>query len=314
MAKSLQSIDLSNDRQRPRRTKNLGELDLFVGPDYVITLPNNDLEPIDSLFARCWESEEVREGYFEKGAPFLLYKIVDHAVDASFPMLRKMGQKMERIEDDIFEGKSDLIVRDISNAKQEIITFRRIDAFTFGTRVSPKSACTKIEIDIPGFIKKFTSRGAAGSPGYWRETMRPAGEGQRPPSSGAPSELMYTARNGLLPYAASPAAAIAAAISSAPSGDAGMKMAVLTNKPERFSRRIVAGLGFEDLDDRPVVTGLGQQLRSPVHVVGAEHDVDMALGLADQVAVLHQGRLILDDKPEAVRQNPEVREVYFGNI
>ena len=105
---------------------NVVEVDLFVGPDYVITLPNNDLEPLDSLFARCWESEEVREGYFEKGSPFLLYRIVDHAVDASFPMLRKMGQKLERIEDDIFEGKSDEIVRDISNAKQEIITFRRI--------------------------------------------------------------------------------------------------------------------------------------------------------------------------------------------
>jgi magnesium transporter len=111
---------------RDRERLNVVELDLFVGPDYVITLPNADLEPIDSLFARCRESEEVREGYFEKGAAFLLYKLVDHAVDASFPMLRKMGQKLERIEDDIFEGKSDEIVRDISNAKQEIITFRRI--------------------------------------------------------------------------------------------------------------------------------------------------------------------------------------------
>ncbi len=111
---------------RDRERLNVVELDLFVGGDYVITLPNNDLEPIDSLFARCRESEEVREGYFEKGAPFLLYKIVDHAVDSSFPMLRKMGQKLERIEDDIFEGKSDEVVRDISNAKQEIITFRRI--------------------------------------------------------------------------------------------------------------------------------------------------------------------------------------------
>ncbi len=111
---------------RDRERLNVVELDLFIGPDYVITLPNADLEPIDSLFARCRESGEVRDGYFEKGAAFLLYKIVDHAVDASFPMLRKMGQKLERIEDDIFEGKSDEIVRDISNAKQEIITFRRI--------------------------------------------------------------------------------------------------------------------------------------------------------------------------------------------
>jgi magnesium transporter len=111
---------------RDRERLNVVELDLFVGPDYVISLPNNDLEPIDSLFARCWESEDVREGYFEKGPAFLLYKIVDHSVDAAFPMLRKMGQKLERIEDDIFEGKSAEMVRDISNAKQEIITFRRI--------------------------------------------------------------------------------------------------------------------------------------------------------------------------------------------
>jgi len=111
---------------RDRERLNVVEIDLYVGPGYVVTLPNNDLEPIDSLFARCRESEDVREGYFEKGSAFLLYKIVDHAVDASFPMLRKMGQKLEGIEDDIFEGKSDEIVRDISNAKQEIITFRRI--------------------------------------------------------------------------------------------------------------------------------------------------------------------------------------------
>ena len=41
-------------------------------------------------------------------------------------MLRKMEMKLDRIEDDIFEGRSSEIVRDISEAKQEIINFRRI--------------------------------------------------------------------------------------------------------------------------------------------------------------------------------------------
>lgn len=41
-------------------------------------------------------------------------------------MLRKVGLKLERLEDDIFEGRSDKIVRDISNVKQEIINFRKI--------------------------------------------------------------------------------------------------------------------------------------------------------------------------------------------
>jgi magnesium transporter len=51
---------------------------------------------------------------------------VDDCVDASFPMLRKIGNKLERLEEDIFEGRSKEIVRDLSNVKQEIINFRKI--------------------------------------------------------------------------------------------------------------------------------------------------------------------------------------------
>ncbi|MDQ3608116.1 MAG: magnesium transporter CorA, partial [Actinomycetota bacterium] len=36
------------------------------------------------------------------------------------------GNKLERLEDAIFEGESDRIVRDLSDAKQEIINFRKI--------------------------------------------------------------------------------------------------------------------------------------------------------------------------------------------
>ena len=66
--------------------------------------------------------------------------------------------------------------------------------------------------------------------------------------------------------------------------------------------------------ERQRILDLISNLPKDITVVLIEHDVDMAMGMADQVAVLHQGRLILDDKPEAVRRNPEVREVYFGNI
>lgn len=136
---------------RDRERLNVVEMDLFVGSDYVITLPNADLEPIDSLFARCRESEEVRAPYFEKGAGYLLYKIVDHAVDASFPMLRKIGQKLERIEDEIFEGRSEAVVRDISSVKQEIINFRRIirpQRVAFRDLERATDATTPEELDV----------------------------------------------------------------------------------------------------------------------------------------------------------------------
>lgn len=102
------------------------EVDLFVGPDFLITLPDQTLPPLAAMFARYQEREEVREQVFGNGTGYLLYRIVDTCVDASFPMLRKMGAKLDQLEDDIFEGRSAEIVRDLSEAKQEIINFRRV--------------------------------------------------------------------------------------------------------------------------------------------------------------------------------------------
>jgi len=105
---------------------NAAELDMFVGPDFVITLPNEPIQPLEYLFERCRTREDTRDALFAKGPGYLLYKIVDDCVDASFPMLAKMGNKLEVLEDEIFEGRSGEIVRDISNVKQEIINFRKI--------------------------------------------------------------------------------------------------------------------------------------------------------------------------------------------
>lgn len=115
----------------PQYDKTVGrlngvELDLFVGPDYVITLPNDPIQPLTYLFDRCQRKDQVRHELMGRGAGYLLYKLVDACVDASFPMLRKIGNKLERVEEDIFVGPSKDTVRDISNAKQEIINFRKV--------------------------------------------------------------------------------------------------------------------------------------------------------------------------------------------
>jgi magnesium transporter len=102
------------------------EMDMFVGPDYLITFTETPIAPLQAMFERMESREELREQTFSKGSGYLLYKIVDTNTDAAFPMLRKMGNKLDRLEDKILEGRSSEIVKDISNAKQEIINFRRI--------------------------------------------------------------------------------------------------------------------------------------------------------------------------------------------
>jgi magnesium transporter len=112
---------------RARKRLVAVELDLFVGPDYLVTLPSNDLPPLEALFERLAERDDLRHQIFSKGAGYLVYRIIDACVDASFPMLRKMGLKLDQLEDDIFEERrTSEIVRDINDLKQEILSFRRI--------------------------------------------------------------------------------------------------------------------------------------------------------------------------------------------
>jgi magnesium transporter len=101
-----------------------GELDLFVGD--VVTIPNQPLQPVEYLFERCRAKEELREQLFSRGSGYLLYRLVDDSFDYCFPMLRKIGNKLDALEDGIFEGRSEEVVRDISNVKQEIINFRKV--------------------------------------------------------------------------------------------------------------------------------------------------------------------------------------------
>jgi magnesium transporter len=48
------------------------ELDLFMGPDYLITLPSIPLPPLTAMFERYREKEDLREATFSKGTGYLL--------------------------------------------------------------------------------------------------------------------------------------------------------------------------------------------------------------------------------------------------
>lgn len=66
--------------------------------------------------------------------------------------------------------------------------------------------------------------------------------------------------------------------------------------------------------ERQRISRMIAALPRDITLVMIEHDMDVALGLADRVTVLHRGRVILEGSPAEVQANPEVREVYFGNV
>jgi len=64
--------------------------------------------------------------------------------------------------------------------------------------------------------------------------------------------------------------------------------------------------------ERVTMAELIRALPRELTVVLIEHDMELALGLADHVTCLHYGQVLAEGPPEAIRANQTVQEVYLG--
>ena len=110
-----------------KRDQMLGysQVSVFIGQGYLITLHKGDLKPLAKLFRECQDNEERQEEYLAKGPGYLLYRILDRLVDYCIPMLNKIGDGIEDVEDYVFSTNKRGTVREISRLRRDIIAFRR---------------------------------------------------------------------------------------------------------------------------------------------------------------------------------------------
>jgi branched-chain amino acid transport system ATP-binding protein len=64
--------------------------------------------------------------------------------------------------------------------------------------------------------------------------------------------------------------------------------------------------------ERVTMARIIRSLPEELTVLLIEHDMDLALSLADHVTCLHYGEVLVEDSPEAIRKNEKVQEVYLG--
>ena len=61
------------------------------------------------------------------------------------------------------------------------------------------------------------------------------------------------------------------------------------------------------------VSALLRQIRPDYAILLVEHDMNLVFGVADRIGVLVNGRLIAEDIPEKIADNPDVRAAYLGD-
>ncbi len=72
----------------------------------------------------------------------------------------------------------------------------------------------------------------------------------------------------------------------------------------------VAGMSVQD---RELTAALLLELVKERAVVVVEHDMDFVRKIADRVTVLHQGKILMEGKMDAIQSDPRVVEVYLGH-
>jgi magnesium transporter len=97
----------------------------FIGENFLITLRPPELKAPDELYRECEMSEETRERYLSQGSGYLLYQIIDQAVDSYFKVLDKLLSLMEDIEDNVFKENVEVAL-ELSILRRDIITQRRV--------------------------------------------------------------------------------------------------------------------------------------------------------------------------------------------
>jgi magnesium transporter len=81
---------------------NVGEVDIFVGRNYVLSVRSRAERGFTDVRARCEEEPEL----LKHGAAYVLYALMDAVVDRYFPVLSELETELENIEEGIFANQT----------------------------------------------------------------------------------------------------------------------------------------------------------------------------------------------------------------
>ena len=81
---------------------HVGEVDVFVGPNYVLTVRNRTSKGFAEVRARCEREPQL----LGEGSAFVLYVLMDTVVDRYFPLLDTLETELENIEERMFANAS----------------------------------------------------------------------------------------------------------------------------------------------------------------------------------------------------------------
>lgn len=98
------------------------QLSLVIGDDYLLTFHRKNLLPVTKIADRV---SNYPERYFEEGIDYLTYRILDQLVDNYFPVLDRLEEKIERVEDRVLSEPDEELLTQITDLRSDLIEIQR---------------------------------------------------------------------------------------------------------------------------------------------------------------------------------------------
>lgn len=120
----------------------------FVGPNYLVTVHMGESKILTALFRECQTNEDTRAKCFSKGSAYLLYWVIDRLIDSYFPVLDKIMNLLEDVEDTVFDEEIEA-TRELNILRRDIIAQRMVMFPTRNVLMIMKSKLNRFsQIDI----------------------------------------------------------------------------------------------------------------------------------------------------------------------
>jgi len=100
----------------------IDELDIFLGRNFIVTHHDHPIPPLEAV----WNASQRDPRYAKDGADHLLYKIIDAVVMDYMPIIEKIDDEIDLIEDRVFDQPSSEILGRLFTLKRVLLAMRRI--------------------------------------------------------------------------------------------------------------------------------------------------------------------------------------------
>ncbi|HVF88629.1 MAG TPA: magnesium/cobalt transporter CorA [Blastocatellia bacterium] len=114
-------VVLYETEQKEGERLELRELNIFLGKNYLVTVHSQTIKAITHA-DRLWREWT---DLAERGTGLLAYLLIDAIVDDYFPMLDYLSDRMDTLEDQIFEDFQPDAIQEIFRIKKELLFLRR---------------------------------------------------------------------------------------------------------------------------------------------------------------------------------------------